>query len=76
MTRAPASQELAAEFAARGARVLIAGAEAAGATSLPAIAAHPVIEPLLTIQSFLPHGERSWRWRAASIPIGRRISTK
>ena len=45
-------QELSAEFAARGARVLIAGAEAAGAISLPAIASHPVIEPLLTIQSF------------------------
>jgi glutamine---fructose-6-phosphate transaminase (isomerizing) len=44
--------ELAAEFAARGARVFIAGAEAAGATSLPAIASHPVIEPLLTVQSF------------------------
>ncbi len=45
-------EELAAEFAARGARVLIAGSEAAGATSLPTVAAHPVIEPLLTIQSF------------------------
>ena len=45
-------EELAAEFAARGARVLLAGAEAAGAIALPAIAAHPVIEPLLTIQSF------------------------
>src|SRR6187399_2559801 len=45
-------QQLAAEFASRGARVLIAGAEAAGAISLPAIASHPVVEPLLTIQSF------------------------
>ena len=45
-------ETLAAEFATRGARVLISGAEAVGATSLPAIAAHPVIEPLLTIQSF------------------------
>ena len=45
-------QELAAEFAARGARVLIAGSEAAGAVTLPTIAAHPVIEPLLRIQSF------------------------
>ncbi len=45
-------QELSAEFAARGARVLIAGADAAGAISLPAIASHPVVEPLLTIQSF------------------------
>jgi glucosamine--fructose-6-phosphate aminotransferase (isomerizing) len=45
-------QELSAEFAARGARVLIAGADAAGAISLPVIATHPVIEPLLAIQSF------------------------
>jgi glucosamine--fructose-6-phosphate aminotransferase (isomerizing) len=44
--------ELAAEFAARGAQVLLAGAEARGATSLPIIEAHPVVEPLLTIQSF------------------------
>jgi glucosamine--fructose-6-phosphate aminotransferase (isomerizing) len=45
-------EELAAEFAARGAYVLIAGADAKGAITLPVIAAHPVIEPLLTIQSF------------------------
>lgn len=44
--------ELAAEFANRGARVLLAGADAAGAVSLPAISANPVIEPLLAIQSF------------------------
>jgi glucosamine--fructose-6-phosphate aminotransferase (isomerizing) len=44
--------DLAAEFAARGAKVLLAGAQAKGATSLPAVAAHPVIEPLLAIQSF------------------------
>ncbi len=44
--------ELAAEFANRGARVLLAGADAAGAVSLPAVSANPVIEPLLTIQSF------------------------
>jgi glucosamine--fructose-6-phosphate aminotransferase (isomerizing) len=44
--------ELAAEFAARGARVLLAGAEARGAATLPTVAAHPVIEPLLAIQSF------------------------
>jgi len=44
--------ELAAEFASRGARVLLAGAEAAGAVSLPAVSANPVIEPLLAIQSF------------------------
>ena len=44
--------ELAAEFAGRGARVLLAGAEARGAVSLPTVQAHPVIEPLLAIQSF------------------------
>jgi len=45
-------EQLAAEFAARGARVLLAGARARGAVSLPGIVAHPVIEPMLTIQSF------------------------
>ena len=45
-------EELAAEFAARGARVLLSGAFAAGAITLPSVPAHPVIEPLLAIQSF------------------------
>ena len=45
-------EELAAEFAARDARVLLAGAQARGAVLLPSIAAHAVIEPLLQIQSF------------------------
>jgi glucosamine--fructose-6-phosphate aminotransferase (isomerizing) len=45
-------EALAAEFATRGARVLLAGAQAPGAVSLPSVAANPVIEPLLTIQSF------------------------
>jgi glucosamine--fructose-6-phosphate aminotransferase (isomerizing) len=45
-------EALAAEFAARGARVLLAGTHAPGATSLPGVEAHPVIEPLLAIQSF------------------------
>jgi glucosamine--fructose-6-phosphate aminotransferase (isomerizing) len=44
--------ELAAEFAARGARVLLSGTEAVGARTLPTVAAHPVIDPLLAIQSF------------------------
>jgi glucosamine--fructose-6-phosphate aminotransferase (isomerizing) len=44
--------ELAAEFAGRGARVLLAGAEARGAVTLPTVSSHPVIEPLLAIQSF------------------------
>jgi glucosamine--fructose-6-phosphate aminotransferase (isomerizing) len=45
-------EALAAEFAGRGARVLLAGARAAGAHSLPTVVAHPVIEPILVIQSF------------------------
>jgi glucosamine--fructose-6-phosphate aminotransferase (isomerizing) len=45
-------EQLAAEFAARGAKVLLAGARARGATSLPGVVAHPVIEPILCIQSF------------------------
>ncbi|HET9473133.1 MAG TPA: SIS domain-containing protein [Steroidobacteraceae bacterium] len=43
---------LAAEFAARRARVLLAGARAHGATILPGVVAHPVMEPILLIQSF------------------------
>ncbi|GLK49834.1 glucosamine-6-phosphate deaminase [Brevundimonas intermedia] len=42
---------VAAEFAARGARTLLADAQT-GAGPLPAFAAHPAIEPLLMIQSF------------------------
>ena len=45
-------EELASEFASRGARVLLSGAQASGAVSLPAVEANPVIEPLLAIQSF------------------------
>jgi glucosamine--fructose-6-phosphate aminotransferase (isomerizing) len=45
-------EALAAEFAARGAQVLLAGARARGAVTLPTITAHPVLEPVLTIQSF------------------------
>jgi len=44
--------QLAGELAARGAAVLIAGAEVAQATVLPSERAHPVIEPLLFAQSF------------------------
>lgn len=43
---------LAGELAARGARTLLAGGEAAGAVSLPVVAAHPALEPLLATQSF------------------------
>jgi glutamine---fructose-6-phosphate transaminase (isomerizing) len=56
-------RELAAEFATRGARVLIAGADAAGAVSLPTLSAHPVIEPLLRIQSFYRMAESLARAR-------------
>jgi glucosamine--fructose-6-phosphate aminotransferase (isomerizing) len=45
-------EALAAEFAARGAKVLLAGARARGAITLPTITAHPVLEPVLAIQSF------------------------
>jgi glucosamine--fructose-6-phosphate aminotransferase (isomerizing) len=45
-------EQLAAEFATRGARVMVAGAVARGAIPLPGVVAHPVIEPLLLIQSF------------------------
>ena len=44
--------QLAGELADRGAAVLIAGAEVAQATVLPTAKAHPVIEPLLHVQSF------------------------
>jgi glucosamine--fructose-6-phosphate aminotransferase (isomerizing) len=44
--------ELAGRFAERGATVLLAGAEAPGAVTLPAVSGHPAIEPVLLIQSF------------------------
>ncbi len=56
-------EALAAEFAAREARVLIAGAEAPGATTLPVVPAHPMIEPLLRIQSFYRMAEALARAR-------------
>ncbi len=45
-------ENLAREFAERGASVLVSGTQARGAQTLPTITAHPVIEPMLTIQSF------------------------
>lgn len=45
-------EKLAAEFVSRGASVLLAGAKVDGAIELPTVAAHPVIEPLLMVQSF------------------------
>lgn len=44
-------REAAAEFRARGARVLLADPSAPD-SDLPALAAHPAIEPILTIQAF------------------------
>lgn len=48
----PGIEALARDFIARDAHVLLAGAAASGARTLPTIAAHPVIEPLLMVQSF------------------------
>ena len=48
----PGLVDLAGRFAERGAEVLLAGAAAPGALSLPAAAAHPAVEPVLLIQSF------------------------
>jgi len=48
----PGVTQLAAELAAQGAEVLLAGAHVARATELPTEGAHPVIEPLLFAQSF------------------------
>jgi glutamine---fructose-6-phosphate transaminase (isomerizing) len=45
-------EALAAELAGVGANVLLAGSEAPGVRTLPALRAHPAIEPLLLIQSF------------------------
>lgn len=49
---------LAADMAARGATTFLAGGVASGATRLPTLNAHPVIQPLLLAQSFyrLAHG--------------------
>ena len=48
----PGVEALAAELAAGGASVLIAGGAAAGATSLPCIGADPLLQPILLAQSF------------------------
>jgi glucosamine--fructose-6-phosphate aminotransferase (isomerizing) len=45
-------ESVARDFAARGARVMLAGGVAEGAIPLPVLTDHPVIEPLLMIQSF------------------------
>ncbi len=43
---------LARQFIARGAHVMLAGPQTEGAVMLPTLAAHPVSEPILLIQSF------------------------
>lgn len=48
----PDVESLARELAGVGARVMLAGSEVPGALTLPAVRAHPAIEPLLLIQSF------------------------
>jgi len=45
-------EAVARDFIARGANVLLAGGQVEGAIGLPTVAAHPVIEPMLMIQSF------------------------
>lgn len=45
-------ETVAREFAGRGASVLLAGRRTEGVIALPVLAAHPVIEPMLMIQSF------------------------
>jgi glucosamine--fructose-6-phosphate aminotransferase (isomerizing) len=45
-------ETLASDLVARGVEVLIAGGAVKGATALPSIATHPLIEPLLLAQSF------------------------
>ncbi len=48
----PDVESLARDLVGVGARVLLAGSQVPGALTLPAIRAHPAIEPLLLIQSF------------------------
>jgi glucosamine--fructose-6-phosphate aminotransferase (isomerizing) len=43
---------LASDFAARGATTYLAGATANGVISLPTLVAHPIIQPMLLVQSF------------------------
>ncbi|WP_349261097.1 SIS domain-containing protein [Povalibacter sp.] len=45
-------ETLSRNFLERGATLLLAGGRADGAIALPVVAAHPVIEPMLMIQSF------------------------
>ena len=56
-------ESIAREFSERGAKVLLAGGRASGATSLPVVPAHPVIEPMLMILSFYRMAEALARAR-------------
>lgn len=56
-------EDLARELCARGATVMLAGAKAEPALSLETIAAHPVIEPMLRVQSFYRMAEALARAR-------------
>jgi glucosamine--fructose-6-phosphate aminotransferase (isomerizing) len=56
-------EALAGDFAARDARVLLAGAQAQGAVTLPSMEAHAALEPLLRIQSFYRAAEALARAR-------------
>jgi glucosamine--fructose-6-phosphate aminotransferase (isomerizing) len=59
----PGVEHLAAELAAAGARVFVAGGSAAGAVSLPALSAHPLLQPILLVQAFYPFVEQLARRR-------------
>lgn len=59
----PGVEALAGELAQAGAKVLLAGGSAAGAITLPALTAHPLLQPILLVQSFYPMVERLSRRR-------------
>ena len=48
----PGLEALAADLSRDGAKVLLAGAQEPSATALPTLKAHPVLQPMLEIQSF------------------------
>lgn len=56
-------EALAADLAAAGARVLIAGGTSPGALALPSIAADPLLQPILLVQAFYVMVERLARAR-------------
>jgi glucosamine--fructose-6-phosphate aminotransferase (isomerizing) len=56
-------EALAAEFAAEGAEVLLAGPARPGATHLPVLDAHPALQPMLAVASFYVMVEKLSRMR-------------